>query len=116
MATLYQVPIPVTSNETIRVQLDGSTYTFTWTWNERDGRWFLSLYDVEGLPVVQGLCAVVGWDILLDVTVENRPPGRLLFFDESTTSTSVYGLDPGEDDLGDRVYCYYLPPDQEALL
>ena len=109
MSTVYQIPVPVDSHVSQRVQLDGTSYTFRWLWNERDGHWFLSLYDVEGTAVVEGLRVVTGWDILKDVTKENRPAGRLVFFDEATSSTTVYGDDAGEDDLGVRVFCYYVP-------
>jgi hypothetical protein len=114
MATVYQVPVPVASNTEIRVQLDGSTFTFRWLWNERDGHWYMSLSDVAGDEVVNGLRVVVGWDLLKDVTSENAPAGSLFFFDESTSSKTVYGVDPGEDDLGDRVFCYYVPDTEVA--
>ena len=116
MATVYQIPVPVRSNEDVRVQLDGTTYTFRWLWLARDAHWSLSLYDVEGIAIVSGLRVVVGWDLLLDVSNEIAPTGSLYFFDESTSSTTVYGVDPGETDLGDRVFCYYVPADQVALL
>lgn len=111
MATLYRVPTPAASNETIRVSLDGSTYVFRWLWNERDNHWFFDLSTSEDDSVAKSLRLVVGWNLLQDVTSENAPPGQIIAFDESTSSTEPYGEDPGENDLGDRVFIYYLPLD-----
>lgn len=83
--------------------LEGRTYTFDLTWNERSGAWFLSVRDTDGVDLVAGRRVVLGANLLGRSANAALPPGVLLAIDTSGTDT-----DAGPDDLGARVKLLYI--------
>lgn len=86
----------------VQADLDGATYVLTLRWNTRSLGWILDVADSSETTIVSGVRVVVDFPILA-YQGTRRPPGALLFSD-----TSGEGVDPGADDLGDRVRLYYL--------
>ena len=104
---MSRLTIPVTSTEpssSVDVMLDDKAFSIETRWNDRDGAWYLSLYDADGEAIITGRRVVADWDLLLRVQDARRPTGRLLVVD--TTGAG----DPGRDDLGDRVQLVYEEP------
>lgn len=83
-----------------RIELDGEEWLFSFDWNSRIDRWFFSIDDLSGVPVLTG--AAVSLDIPLNRRAVGGPPGILV-------ASSVSGDDPpGLLELGARVRLYYL--------
>ncbi len=86
-----------------RTSLSGRDFVLRFDWNQRDGHWFLGIYDPNGTPIITGLKLVVNWPLLGARTEPLRPPGDFAVIDTMTPS-----IDPGFADLGVRhglVYC-----------
>ncbi len=81
MAT-YELTIPdlvrARGSGTARYELDGSVFTLTFQYNQRMGRWSLSVADVDEDPIVSGLALVPLWGLLELVTDARRPLGELM--------------------------------------
>lgn len=110
--TLHRFPFPAGAENahcSQRTTLDGRDYLFEIDWNQRESRWYLSMFDQTGDPILQGKKVVAGWDLLRLVIDERRPPGRLYALDYSGT-----GTDPALDDvgLGKRVELVYADGDE----
>lgn len=87
----------------VQVPLDGVTYTLEFRWNVRAAAWFMTVLDEQAETVLMaGLKLVLGAFIGLEQT-GRQPPGVFLMLDTSGTN-----VDPGVDDLGDRVRLEYL--------
>jgi hypothetical protein len=102
MSTLVLPIEPGEPSFTVEVELSGRLYTLGFDYNTRLAAWSMSIFDASLSPIVQGV-RVVADAGLLDIFVDERlPPGQILAVD-----TSEKGIDPGEDDLGDRVILVY---------
>lgn len=108
--TLHRFPFPrgeENAHFTQRVALDGRDYLFDGDWNQREGRWYLSMSDETGDPIVMGKAVVTGYDLLRLVRDARRPLGRLYAIDHEGT-----GHEPGLDDPGLRVELVYADADE----
>ncbi len=88
------------------VQLDGVNYQLAYYFNPRVGlvgKWFVSLSDQVGNPIVGPVPVVATWPLFDRFKEEAVFPGTLFAFD-----TSGQNEDPGQFDLGDRVRMLYL--------
>lgn len=83
-------------------ELDGVTYGFEFLWGYRDSKWYFSVNDAEGEPIVSHRKAVVSFPLLARFKREDLPPGALLLQDTAGGSE-----DPALDDLGTRVQLLY---------
>lgn len=92
-----------------RTTLSGRDYVLRFDWNQRDGHWFLGIFQPNGDPVITGLKLVVSWRLLGARTEALRPPGELLVFD-----TQAPEIDPGFNDLGARHGLVYFEPGEQA--
>lgn len=88
---------------TFQTDLDGSTYSFRFRWNERLSAWFMDLSDVAGVALASGVRVVVGFPLVVRSRYNTAmPPGSLWASD-----TSSQDIDPGISDLGNRVQILY---------
>lgn len=85
------------------LELDGLVYSFTFTFNDRMGKWIMDIGDEQGDPIVQGLPVFADWPLLDRFKDTRLPPGLLIFVD--TTGNKV---DPTREDFGDRVVGMYI--------
>jgi len=99
---------------TFEVDLDERSYIFQLYWNTRANGWFLSLLDLEGVPLVSGIRLTAGVAPLTwFVNTDNGILGRLYVHD-----TSGAHADPGRYDLapdGRCVLIYFEQAEVEAL-
>lgn len=86
-----------------RATLDGRDYVLRFDWNQRDGHWFLGIYDPNGAPIITGIKLVSNCRLLGARTETLRPPGELLVLDLQTPV-----VDPGFVDLGARHALVYV--------
>jgi len=79
-----------------RVTLDGRDYTLQFRWNQREGRWYLSVADAENNLIAASIKIVANWPLLRYYRHDPRiPPGELIAQDISPDGTP-----PGFDELG----------------
>lgn len=104
---------------TERVLLDGVSYDLEFLWNDRDNSWNMTVYDsatavnTDGSrdAIVAGIPVHVGWPLLRQYVVTNKPAGEIVALD-----TSGKDLDPGVNELGSRVVLVYLTAAEVAAL
>lgn len=102
MSTWIIPTLTDTENYTERVELDGVVFELTFAWNTRDGKWYLSVADAEGVALASGIKLVVDWSLFRSVSNADMPAGTMMAVD-----TSGAGLDPGLKELGERVLLMY---------
>jgi hypothetical protein len=102
---MIEIPFDIGEVATVtRILLDGEYYTLTVRWNERDQGWWLNVADGDGNQIVNGIPLRSDSPVAAHVQhVTNMPPG--VFGVQDSTDK---GLDPGFEDLGDRVLFFYL--------
>ena len=104
---MSQAEIPVLPGvpfQSVRVSLDGVSYTLDLRWNHRAAAFFLDLFDADRVPLMVGRRVVAGAMLTRQSHhVPGMPPGEILVFD-----TAARDVDPGLDDLGVRVQLIYL--------
>jgi hypothetical protein len=101
------IEIPVAEDTPLyseRITLDGRDFLFEFDWNDREGRWYLSIRSVSGSPLVLGIKIVANWPLLHRFTNPDLPPGNLFASDLSPEA----GESPGFLELGKRVRLLYF--------
>lgn len=84
-----------------RIELEGVEWLFSFQWNARVDRWFMSINALDGAPVLAGAGVPVG--IRLNRRAVGGPPGDLIAVSETASLEP-----PGLLELGDRVRLYYV--------
>ena len=89
---------PSDNNVKLTVPVDSSQYVFYHRWNARENAWYLDLYQQDFTPILLGIKLVLG-------TYFGRNCADPFFetYSLSLIDTTNTGVDPGFDDLGDRV-------------
>lgn len=97
------------SNYTQITALDGRDYELGFRWNQREGRWYLSVSTAED-GVIQGPTKVVAdWPLIYPEQDLPLPPGTLMAVD-----TTGQGRDPGLAELGARVVLVYFDSEETS--
>ena len=89
---------------TQRVRLDGSDYVLKLDWSLREQRFYLSIFDLDNVPIKVGFKVVPNWPILRRHKTARLPPGELFAFDLSDLESPP---PPTLEDFGTRVQLYY---------
>ena len=100
----------------VQVPLEGRTYTFELRWSVREERWYLDVLTEERDPIYTGIAVVLNFRLGARCVDERWFPGALFAVD-----TSGAQVDPGLNDLGERVILAYfesseLPIDVSSFL
>lgn len=85
------------------MQLDGVTFILDIQWNQVMGAWYVGISDAESNQLVCGRRIVVGTAPFGKFADPRLPAGLIMPID-----TSNQDLDPGLNDLGDRVQLIYI--------
>lgn len=84
MATYFQIPTDKNlPRYVMRVALSKVTYTLQMAYNTRADRWFLSIMDTIGAPILMGVPLLVMRNVLGPYTTLALPPGQLVTLDYS---------------------------------
>lgn len=79
-----------------RTHLSGKEYVLDFRWSQRESRWWLDLYDANGVLLVGALKLILHHPLLKYLRgVVGLPPGELLLLDTRPTPAP-----PGLDELG----------------
>ena len=101
--TVYECPTFVDLPAyTYSIQLDGTTYQLTYTYNDRMSRWMISIADNAGNVLVGEVPVIVNYPLFDRYKVAGLPLGTLFAYDTLNTNA-----DPTRYELGDRVRIYY---------
>jgi hypothetical protein len=86
--------------------LDGVDYTLTFTYDQRESVFYLTISDAVGNDIVSGVKLVCKWPLLAGKRDVRLPPGVLMVLSNTTDSSP-----PGLEDLvaGGRCQLFYLP-------
>lgn len=90
----------------LTVDLDGITFQLSFLYNQRFDRWYLSIRDAAGLPIVYGIKMVCLYNLIKTYNDERLPPGSLVVFSSIVTDQSPPGL--SELGSGRRCSLYYI--------
>lgn len=94
-------------NYDFSVDLDGSTYFFELTWNDRSSMWSLIISDAERNVLLGAIPLMVNSNLLERFKIAELPPGTLALLDLSGTNAEA-----GKNDLGGR--CVMIYEESEA--
>jgi hypothetical protein len=100
------IPTPCSSDSratTQRTRIDGRDYSVRFQWNGREGFWYASLYDSQGVAIQCGFKVVKDW--LLLRSVESRAPSS-----QFIAVAPRGGGEAGIDELGGRVKLCLVTP------
>lgn len=101
---LAVVTIPTSSDRayyTQRVRLDGRDFNLDFAWNQREERWYLSIYDEDNQLVHAGIKILANWPLLRWYKFDDRIPGGELEAIDLTGDASP----PTFDELGTDARC-----------
>lgn len=88
-----------------RTRLEGRDYLLTFTFNEREERWYLSIADEAEDPIASGLKLVANWPLLWPYRYDPRiPPGELAVSDVSGDGSPPTLLELGEGKRCELLY------------
>lgn len=103
------IEIPISEDTPLyseRIGLDGRDFLFEFDWNDREGRWYLSIRGVDETPLALGIKVVANWPLLRRFSDPSLPQGSLFAADLSPEN----GESPTYLELGKRVRLLYFPP------
>ena len=104
--------VPVFPGEPLyqeRVRLEDRDFIFRFDWNNREQRYYISIFDQDETPLLLGAKAVANWDLLSRNGFDLRlPPGALIPLDLETG-----GVPPTLTDFGVRVRLFYYTSDED---
>lgn len=93
------------------VSIGDTTYRLAFSWNEREGFWYMDISTDDDDPILLGLKLVANWELMRRFADERLPDGQILVLDQSGRDE-----DPGRNDLGDRVILVFATNDEIAAL
>ena len=101
---MYRIPVfEQNTAYSYTIQLEGRSYRFTFTWNERTRFWYLDIDDDQDAPVLSGIRVVIEWPLTSRYRSAALPEGLLIAFELDASLD-----DPAFEDLGTRVSLAYL--------
>lgn len=95
---------PGLARYTFSCDLDNATFNFSFEWNDRDTSWYMSIADVNQVPLLSGRRIILSYPLINIYRNESLPAGNLMAIDSTGSDTDV-----GYLDLGDRVQITYTP-------
>ena len=84
------------------LELEGRVFFFSFNWNARVGRWFMTIKDQAQVAIVSGVKLLTGWPLLERFQDVRLPLGTLFVIDSANE-----GQDPQIDTLGGRHILMY---------
>ena len=100
--TIYAIPtVPGEPYYSLRTTLDGRDYNLSFSWNEREERWYMAIADEADVQLVAGLKLVCNWPLLRFYHANPAlPPGEL-----AVVALQNDVAPPGLFDLGIGLRC-----------
>lgn len=78
----------------MRVVLSGTDYVLLFDWHDREQRWYMSVYDQQGIVITAGLKLVSNWPLYTRETLPQRPKGQFMVVDPNALPAQLpdFGL------------------------
>lgn len=110
---LYQkIPLlPETTDQTVSVEIDDTSYILRVLWNERFGYFALTVSTADDVPIVSNVKMVKNYPLVGKFKDPLLPFGDFFFVQESGLIDR-----PSYDDLGVSFFLYYYEPDVAAAI
>jgi len=99
------IEIPVRSDipfYDMEITLERTAYFLEFYFNKRKDRWMMDILNQEKMPILVGTPLLTNVELLDKFAFEDTPPGLFLVLDLEGEQ-----LNPGRNDLGDRVKLIY---------
>lgn len=107
MSLIQKIPVaPETTDQLLRVELDGNPYSLRILWNERFGYFSLSILTADDEPILTNIKMVKNYPLIGRFKDPRLPFGDLYFVQEKGSVDR-----PGYSDLGATFGLYYYEPD-----
>lgn len=90
-----------------QITLDNEVFRFDFTFNERAEQWNMSIFTVDGTPLIYGIKLVLGYPLLDQWVGRGLPPGELVILDTTGNEVGVT-----RDNLGTILQLGYIPEDE----
>lgn len=95
-----------------RVRLEGRDYVFLFDWHDRSQRYYMSIQDLEGNPLISGVRVLANVGLITRKHFNpNLPPGELFAIDQEQG-----GVPPSLYDFGTRVKLFYFESTEELSI
>lgn len=103
---MLSIPVLSEPHVDLSVNLDGTDYDLSLRYNQREQRYYLSIYTSEGEEIAKGAPLVCRWPLFRNQTAETRlPPGKLIVLANGADETPPA---IGEIGPGKRCELFYL--------
>lgn len=103
------IPIIKTPFFSETVTLTGTEYVLDFQYNQREDRWYLSLYDTNGNAIYLGRKIVPSVPLFRKCASGSKPLGDLI-----AQTLTANDAPPNIDELGERVQLVYYEPGEIA--
>ncbi len=103
MATVLEIPLLASQNQTFSIALAGITYQMAVTWrNAPNIGWVLDISDSNGNPLVQGVPLVTGADLMAQYATLGFPGQLIVQSDFDPDAVPTF------DNLGSGSHLYFV--------
>ncbi len=92
-------------------EIEGSTFSFEFIWNDRDDSWYCQIGDAQENLLAGSVRCVLGKSLFGRYRNTALPPGQFICID-----TTGKDLDAGLTELGSRVQIWYFNAAEVAAL
>lgn len=80
-AFVIAIPKPGTPLFDMRVTLNGTDFILKFDWADRESRFYMSIFDANGIVITAGIKLISGWPLLTRETLPNAPQGNFVVVD-----------------------------------
>lgn len=99
----FQIPVRSDIDSyRFRTTLEGAIYLLKFRFNKRMDHWVMDIFDTDENPVIVGRPIMVQIDPFRIFVEEDLPPGNII-----PVNLEELNVDPGIDDLGNKVLLFY---------
>jgi len=110
---LTEIPLlPDTTDQLLDVVLSDNPYTLRVLWNERGGYFSLSVYERDGLVILENIKMVKNYPLIGRLKDVRLPIGELFFIDNKNKNERPIYESIG---TGDYSFVYFVPDDVVAV-
>jgi hypothetical protein len=96
---MVTIPVANAPHQIMTVTLDGQPYRFTFIYNSREDRWYMSIGNSSGEVIVAGIKLVVSNELIRQYEAYDLPPGAMYVI-----STHSPYAEPDRNSFVDQLY------------
>lgn len=101
--SIVQIPIDnQNSSFKFRTDLEDTTYSLEFNWNNRLERWHISIRDADEVDILVGVPLNINYNILQRFRIPELPPGQLMLYDSTGQN-----LEATRESFGETAFLLY---------